>query len=1531
LASTTVLYRLVAQDGASRTMNRVGGSASKLEGGLGKLGKAAKAAGLALGAVGAGALKAAHSAAEFQTAMTRVQTQAGATAKDVQTLSKQVLALGTKTQQGPQQLAESLYHLKSVGMDNASAMRALKEASDLAAVGGADLEETTNALAGAWRTGIRGAKSFHGAVSTVNAIIGAGNMRMEDFNAAIGTGILPSAKEFGLSLKQVGAALALFTDEGIPADAAATRLRMSFSLLGAPSGAAENQLKKIHLTGLQLAQAMRSKDGLIGAIQLLKDHLDASGLSAAQESQLLSRAFGGGRSSSAIIGMVNNLDVLKRKQDQVNRSTGKFDDAVRTQRKTAEAQWKLLTSNLEVISVKIGTKILPPLTSFVHYITTTAAPAVIGFGRTLVERFVPVGAIGHRFKAVTDTVSDFIHGLRGDQGKKAARRVHLAFEPTLGPGPFLKQAPKEHKIPLAFAPPKPAGPFVDQRALDRAAPLSAAQRQGMKLRQALTGGLASAGDDDARSSLLGKALGQAVTWLGDHTAGISKKIAAALGGIDWVDVGKTVGVQALPFSVGFVDEMFTPLFQKSFWSKHWADILIAAVSIIPVGKAGGALARVGERIPWGEMFGGIGRAFEHIPWGRWFGGIGRTLDRIPWGRVFAWARWIGRTGGEALASSRRFAGRLASDLAEGFRTRLPGVAQRLSDELTLLPVRIGDLGRAMRRKGAELIDKLGTGIVENVPLMKNKFFRGIAKFWGRFTLYKTGVQLVQGLLSGIGSGLSHLGGWLKAHMVDPLVNWVESLLGIKSPSRLFAAIGRQIPAGLRSGIAGGVKGIGGWLRGHVINPALAAFGGAGGWLIGRGHSLVSGLKSGTMAGAKGIAGWERGHVIDPALRPYVSAGSWLHSKGSALVSGLKSGIMSGAKGIGGWLKSHLIDPVVSAVKHYFGIKSPSRVFAGIGGHLVAGLVKGLAQHDSAAVVKRIFGSFPSALTAMLSKGLVGVGSLPAKALKALGGALNSFLGLGGHAKSSTAVMDLGKRMMLAMGYGQAQWPALQALWAGESGWNPRARNPTSGAYGIPQALPASKMASAGKDWMTNPATQIKWGLSYIRSRYGSPLDAYEAWRSRNPHWYAKGTGGAAPGWAWVGERGPELVRMHGGETVLNHGASMAAARTGGLPGYASGTIDNAAARVAAAREALERAKARHVGIQAAETRLKAAKQELANAKRSAKASISNTIANGFLKTLETGTSSKIATAVKGITSKLLGAGYSGTAKSVQKQATKLEGLATKKASVANTIAAANKYASDQASNLGDFLGIGDTSATSINALVSQMQKGQKTAGKFASEVKDLRRRGINKTLLAQLADSGPGSNLAALLAGASQSDIARLNKLAASQSKLTTSFGRELADAMYDSGRHAGDGFLAGLKATEKDLQKQMDSLATALVKAIKKKLKIHSPSRVFRDDIGRQLPLGMAAGMDAHRHVVAAAARRMADTAVGTTWRSPAVAASARRAAEPRMEQAGGQFTGDLYLDSGEFLGKVRGVVRPMIRESEQRQAHRARVGRAR
>lgn len=94
---------------------------------------------------------------------------------------------------------------------------------------------------------------------------------------------------------------------------------------------------------------------------------------------------------------------------------------------------------------------------------------------------------------------------------------------------------------------------------------------------------------------------------------------------------------------------------------------------------------------------------------------------------------------------------------------------------------------------------------------------------------------------------------------------------------------------------------------------------------------------------------------------------------------------------------------------------------------------------------------------------------------------------------------IARAMVADRGWGEGEFSCLEKLWTKESQWKATARNPSSGAYGIPQSLPASKMASAGSDWQTNPATQITWGLGYIKNVYGSPCRAWG--HSQSTNWY----------------------------------------------------------------------------------------------------------------------------------------------------------------------------------------------------------------------------------------------------------------------------------------------------------------------------------------------------------------------------------------------------------------------------------------------
>ena len=95
-----------------------------------------------------------------------------------------------------------------------------------------------------------------------------------------------------------------------------------------------------------------------------------------------------------------------------------------------------------------------------------------------------------------------------------------------------------------------------------------------------------------------------------------------------------------------------------------------------------------------------------------------------------------------------------------------------------------------------------------------------------------------------------------------------------------------------------------------------------------------------------------------------------------------------------------------------------------------------------------------------------------------------------RAAAASSPRQLAQGMLGSFGWSSSQFSCLDPLWTHESGWRVTAENAGSGAYGIPQALPGSRMASAGADWQASAATQITWGLDYIKGTYGSPCGAW---------------------------------------------------------------------------------------------------------------------------------------------------------------------------------------------------------------------------------------------------------------------------------------------------------------------------------------------------------------------------------------------------------------------------------------------------------
>lgn len=339
--------------------------------------------------------------------------------------------------------------------------------------------------------------------------------------------------------------------------------------------------------------------------------------------------------------------------------------------------------------------------------------------------------------------------------------------------------------------------------------------------------------------------------------------------------------------------------------------------------------------------------------------------------------------------------------------------------------------------------------------------------------------------------------------------------------------------------------------------------------------------------------------------------------------------------------------------------------------------------------------------------------------------------------------------------------------------------------------------------------------------------------------YAAG-GSPRPGEiAWVGENGPELMRFSGGEVIYSNPDSMRmAAGLGPVRGFAKGT--SKAARASARKQ------------------------------------IPGDL-TAFIKSL-TGSAGDIAKAAKALSADLLKAGGSGKrlATATGKASAKMQDLAGKRSRLDSLLATAKQSAADQKKTAADFLGLGNLSdVTSVGGLITGMQDKQATAKAFEAQIANLSKKGLNQGLIQQLVAMGPDSALAGIVSGASANQIKQLNALASSGAKLSTSYGRTMADAMFDAGKDAGKGFLVGLQSQQTALQNEMKKLGNALVKAIRQSLDSHSPARKLIA-VGQDAGAGVVIGMDSTASDVAAAAVRMADAAVPTALPAPSMAASA-------------------------------------------------------
>ena len=409
-----------------------------------------------VGAVFVGA--AAVMASSFQAAMERLHTQAGVGQAAIAGLSADVLSLAAKVGESPDSLAASLYHVESAfasnGITATKALHDVQIAAEGARVGGADLVDTTNALTALMKSGLVGAAgSASQAMGYLNAIVGSGDMTMQDFTESLSSGLVAQAPLYHQSIVQVGAALATLGDENIRGAKAATDLRMAWQAIQSPLTTAGAALQHLGLTSTTLADTMR-EHGLTGAIDQFVAHLKASHVPIGEWGQYVTEIFG--KRAGAGIGVLTaQYENLNLKLGTVSRGVHDFGNAWANTEATTSQKLHQLEAGLEALMIRLGQGILPVLGDIFSAITKAlpsiekwatafgkiAAPAVKAFFTGLAATFkLLLGPLKDITVSVVVAVAAMLGIAKVIEIVKALRLAFIALQVAMAANPWVDLA-----------------------------------------------------------------------------------------------------------------------------------------------------------------------------------------------------------------------------------------------------------------------------------------------------------------------------------------------------------------------------------------------------------------------------------------------------------------------------------------------------------------------------------------------------------------------------------------------------------------------------------------------------------------------------------------------------------------------------------------------------------------------------------------------------------------------------------------------------------------------------------------------------------------------------------------------------------------------------------------------------------------------------------------------------------------------------------------------------------------------------------
>ncbi|KJE20357.1 phage tail tape measure protein, TP901 family [Frankia torreyi] len=1196
---------------------------------------------------------------EFDAAITRLNSQAGVSKEKLGTLSAGVLDLAGKVGADPDSLAESLFHVESnfssLGITSTKALSLVETAAKGARVGNADLVDVTNALTSAVAANIPGVQNLDEAMGYLNATVGAGDMSMQNLADAMGTGAVAVVKGYGLSIKDVGAALAVLGDNNIRGAQAGTQLRMTVQSLAVPAKAGKAALEQLGLSQDTLAKDMQ-RGGLNAAITDLHNRLKAAGIGANEAGNVLTQAFGK-KAGTGVNILVDQFDRLQSKYPELEKGAHEFGGAWDTTATTTKQKIADMKGAFDSFLIKVGQS--------TRGIQGSAADlGTRAFGA--ISKGIDSVGIANKARTSGDTSGESqnmrkLTGVITDvfRAGDAAKKIFVEIEPALkniakaagevvGAGihviaDVLKEISDHGSLArdLVYG---IAGAFVAYKAAVLAA--AAAQKitaaAAWLLNAALDANpvmlivLAIAGlvaglilayrhvgwFHDAVNAV-GRALKDAALWVAHMSEKIWHGLVDAFHAV--VDAAKKVGgafsdafhgAEHLAGSVGHafahafdavedatkaVGRWFQRMWDDSvrivkgmaravgdafhdvydaisrvvsdvldFVGRHWRLLLVLLTG--PFGLIVVIIVNNKDRIVaafkdmWEAVSGFVSRLWHDVSdffsrmWhdvtdiaSRVWHDVSDFFSRI-WSDVsgFASRIWHDVAGffSRLWSDVSGFASRLWHDVA-GFFTSLwhdvTGIATRLWHDVagffTNLWHDVAGFASNLWHDVAGFFTNLWHDVTGIAGRIWHEVSSPFTSLWHEMTttasnLWKDVTGWFDRIKNDITNSVKTATGWIKGAWdglkeifkapINFLINPVYNS-GIRKVWNAFAGIVHEQPLDEVHGFAAGGPITGG-------RPGR--------------DSVLAMLMPGEHVWTAAEVAAAGGQQAMFALRRLFGGGT------QARGIGMKDGGDTSILGTIGNAILHPIDTLES-------LGSGTLDVLGTAVHWVRGA---LADAASAAFIP-----IRAAVNATLGTGEDWKGAAGRLAERPMDAIVNLLRGQDGKDKAAAATAPVAAAptgdiqayaMQLLTQHGWAnQWNAFNALEMGEAGWNPAALNRSSGAYGLAQALPASKYDSYGN--RNDYHVQLRWMLDYIGQRYGSPANAYSTWLSRDPHWYDQG-----------GPLKPGLTLAANGtgrdEWVVPKSAVSVASRSGGYTFAPGAIVQNIDARGASNPAEFER-------------------------------------------------------------------------------------------------------------------------------------------------------------------------------------------------------------------------------------------------------------------------------------------------------------------------------------------------------------------------